>query len=316
MDADEQIIELSPAPWLVKTAIGALAFGGGLALGYFLGRHRRKGGSHDDPSKQYWDLTADQLQDRADIARDLEQMRAKDKEPPTHEKVIIEEEAYYHLHTVPDVDEGRVVAVVDGGTGEEVPVDQYLAEKASRNGSEGFNQDEPSVEEFVREEISERLNHRLWTEAPFPGDAEDVPVIGVDRNIFAADPASQGWNYEEELAARSPDRPYVLHTDEFVENAMEFNQIDLTWFEGDRTMVEDLAQQAVHNWRTFLIDPLPFGWGSGDPEIVYIQNEERKTAYSISKDDRSWAEMQGYEPDMDEVTFRHSSPVRKFRPEG
>lgn len=318
MKINERIDEISPAPWVVNVVIGAFAVAGGLGLGYILGKRRKVRKVATEQFLQTWDISSDDLQAMADIARDLEHMKKEgneggDKPPSTPGQFVIDEEAYYHLHPVEE--EGRLVAVYDGGTMEEVPVAVHMAEVVARDGTEGFNQEEEpdpddDDEPYPRADITEFME-------PYPKQPPERPNVTlppVDRNIFAADPVEQGWDYQYEIARRSPDKPYVLHRDEFFANEMDFTQNVYIYYAGDAVLVDE-AYEIVANPARLVGEHVRFGHGSGDDSVVYIRNEKRRSEFEINLNLGTYAETQGVYPEDDEIEeVRHSS-VPKFRQE-
>src|SRR5688572_17988415 len=55
------------------------------------------------------------------------------------------------------------------------------------------------------------------------------------RNVF--EPSEEDWENEKE--ARTEDAPYILHADEFAANDPEYNQVELTYFEGDGILADE-----------------------------------------------------------------------------
>lgn len=133
----------------------------------------------------------------------------------------------------------------------------------------------------------------------------------IESNIFAAN--DEDWNYEEEISARTPVNPYVIHRDEFFENQHEYPQSTLTYYAGDDIVV-DHEDQPVFNYLT-VTGELKFGHGSGDPNVVYVRNDKRHAEYEIVKDEGLYSrEVLGLEIEDNDRTkdLRHHR-VPRFR---
>lgn len=132
-------------------------------------------------------------------------------------------------------------------------------------------------------------------------------------NVFNA--TDTEWDYEIECQNRTPDRPYVIHRDEFFNDEMGWDsQSTLTYYEGDHVLTDERDE--------YLADPetyvgeLKFGHGSGDPNVVYIRNERLHAEYEVLRDPGTYMlDVLGsnIEVQMKEDDFKHSRSPGKFR---
>jgi hypothetical protein len=130
------------------------------------------------------------------------------------------------------------------------------------------------------------------------------------RSIFSVSDSDGEWDYEKETASRSPEKPYVLHRDEFYNDEMDFTQITLTYYGGDDIMV-DQDDTPIYGYSE-VVGPLMFGHGSDDPNVFYVRNETRRTEYEVLNDPGSYSiEVLGLEYDDD--IAQKGPQVRKFR---
>jgi len=154
--------------------------------------------------------------------------------------------------------------------------------------------------------VERNVGERLPTMAPDPE---------VDRrSIFAAN--DDDWDYAVEMQHRTENAPYVLHRDEFYSDEEEFDQNTLTYYAGDDILVDD-ADAPIYNYHTILGD-LKFGHGSGDPNVVYIRNHERKAEYEVLHDPGFYTvEVLGLaaEEAATKKELRHAHLPRRFRQE-
>lgn len=144
---------------------------------------------------------------------------------------------------------------------------------------------------------------------PEPEAVVTVNEEVVDHNIFAS--AEEGWDMDEEVRHRTIDRPYVVHRDEFFEEGRDdYSQRQLTYYNGDDTLVDEDNHPIEHHVR--VVGEMKFGHGSGDPNVVYIRNEKLKAEYEIFLEAGQYRiEVLGLGPDIGEV--KHSGIKRMPR---
>lgn len=112
---------------------------------------------------------------------------------------------------------------------------------------------------------------------------ESIEESVTTRNIFTdAAVADEDFNYDEELANRSSDRPYVISHDEFYENAPEHNQITLEYFEDDDVLCDE-GNAPINDTDGTVgdVNLNRFGHGSKDNNVVYIRNERLDVDYEV-----------------------------------
>lgn len=177
---------------------------------------------------------------------------------------------------------------------------------------EGF--DGPVVEKStaVKAFLEEKLQESILIPTP---THEGAPIV---VNIF--EHGDDDWDFEVEIPNRDPNRPYVIHRDEFFgdehdEDEEPYTQCVLTWYEGDGILVDD-DSVPIYNHEE-LVGELLFGHGSDDPNVVYVRNVRRTAEYEIVKDAGLYSqEVLGIEiEDNDRVKgLKHSNDrVRKLR---
>lgn len=140
-------------------------------------------------------------------------------------------------------------------------------------------------------------------------DLEPLPV-----NVFSAE--DNDWDYEEELKTRGPDRPFIVHRDEyFSQEADGYSQSTLTWYNGDSILVDehDVPIYGHEN----IVGELIFGKGSGDKNVVYVRNDKLEAEYEVLFDPGSYlVEVLGEQVESSLSSpedIRHS--ITKFRQE-
>ena len=90
------------------------------------------------------------------------------------------------------------------------------------------------------------------------------------------------WDYTEELKTRTPNAPYIIHRDEFFEDPDEYRQSTITYYSGD-CVLTDTDDVPIYNAQA-IVGLLIFGKGSGDPNVVYVRNEELDAEYEVLHD--------------------------------
>lgn len=128
-------------------------------------------------------------------------------------------------------------------------------------------------------------------------DKDDAPVVEK----------YDGWDYETELARRSGDSPYIITEEEFLENATNYAQIPLTYFEEDDVLVDD-GEDIVPDSDIIGEENLArFGHGTKDKNGLFVRNEDLETDFEIKRSNGSYTrEVLGFIEHSDKRT-------RKFR---
>lgn len=185
------------------------------------------------------------------------------------------------------------------------------------------NVDVPKYEEMVKE-VSEKLGRTFFTEEELTSDwvpdeepefimapesTMPNPIVPETRSIWFANSTSE-WNYEEEIAARTEELPYILHRDEFYGEETEYTQSTLTYYTGDDILTnqEDVPIYS----REDTIGKLMFGHGSEDPNVFYIRNDRLRAEYEVLRDSGSYSvEILGLDDvDTVELELKHSAHKR------
>ena len=136
------------------------------------------------------------------------------------------------------------------------------------------------------------------------------------KNIFDdASPADDNFDYEAEKIRREerPNEPYILTHDEYFENATDYNQVSLTFFEGDGVLIDE-ADDVCENQDALvgLENLAKFGYGSKDNNIVYIRNEHLSIDIEVLRSDGKYAkQVLGF--DDGELEHSDKPKLRRFR---
>jgi len=158
-----------------------------------------------------------------------------------------------------------------------------------------------------------RENHPSYVEPDVTGEIDEEGDDNV-VNIFKAEDSE--WDYESELAERDPDKPYIIHRDEFFGEEMDCTQTTITYYAGDNILCDE-RDTPIYNPEQ-VVGQLMFGHGSNDPNVVYVRNERLQAEYEILLDHGHYqVEILGQSIDekLAAEDLKHSRSVLKFRPE-
>jgi hypothetical protein len=113
-------------------------------------------------------------------------------------------------------------------------------------------------------------------------DRDGNPIEVIEENVFEKYP----HHLELDVDARTPDVPYIITIEEWMENDLEHNQIQVTWYEGDRILADE-RDDVIEDWRTLIgADTVEkFGVGCDDENTVMIRNERRHLDIEVARSD-------------------------------
>jgi hypothetical protein len=134
---------------------------------------------------------------------------------------------------------------------------------------------DPELHVAVKEHPSNEKREIILT--PISNQKEDEPMI----NVFTNDD-DDGWDYSVEVPKRTPNHPYIIHRDEYFSNEMDLDQSSLTFYVGDEILCDE-HDVPVYNPEK-VVGKIRFGYGSRDPSICYIRNEELGSEYEVIMD--------------------------------
>jgi hypothetical protein len=114
-------------------------------------------------------------------------------------------------------------------------------------------------------------------------------VEEIDRNVFTDDPDGVSW--EEEVAARTGDEPYILSQHEFLTGESDFEQTTLTYYAGDAVLADE-RDEAIPNINEVVGNDniVRFGYKSNDPKVLYIRNDRLSLEFEINLSEGKFAE--------------------------
>jgi hypothetical protein len=168
---------------------------------------------------------------------------------------------------------------------------EYYEQRLSVNESMA----KPSVDELVREKgyvvvkeapVVEEEERPLKPPVPFV----TTPSTGIRpiRTAEAEKDKDDGWSYPRELAQRTPDKPYIIHQDEFHSNETGFQQVTYSYYAGDGVMTDE-QDNVIGNVQNLIgEDNLRWGHGSDDMNVVHIRNSELELEFEVCRTPKSY----------------------------
>lgn len=123
------------------------------------------------------------------------------------------------------------------------------------------------------------------------------------------------WDWAAEVKSRTDQEPFIIHRDEWNAGEMDYEQMSLTYFEGDDVLINDLDKVIEDQDSVIgLSNMLKWGHGAGDPNMLFIRNPVLGMDLEVTRSMGSYAsEVHGIEAE-DELT--HSGhrvrPRRRF----
>lgn len=149
--------------------------------------------------------------------------------------------------------------------------------------------DEFETPEKAAAELIPVVNGNEFSEAAdamkvYQGEVEtktetDVEVV-VQKNIFTQIRTQLSENdeaWERETRNRTEEAPYVLKQAEFMAGELEYQQVTLTYYSGDKVLVderEDIIEDKDDLVGLFNLER--FGHWSGDEKVVYLRNHVKE----------------------------------------
>lgn len=156
-------------------------------------------------------------------------------------------------------------------------------------------------------DAAREVNEELAAQSGEVPPATTVVVNNIFQNPPEVD-TTEEWDYEAEVRNRTEEAPYIITDEEFFQNEKEYEQFNLTYFEGD-DVVADQADVPMENSDKILGESnLRFGYGSKDHNTVYVRNDSLEAEYEIVRSTGKYSEeVAGF--------IEHSGrpKIRKFR---
>ena len=158
----------------------------------------------------------------------------------------------------------------------------------------------------------EKLDYTVPETVEEDEEAKDEPVV-IDEEVHSIfkEGGVVGFDYELEVSRRTEEAPYIITHIEYNEGEKGYEQSTLTYFEDDDVLADERDQMVEEVEATAGHDNLEkFGYGSDDPNTVYIRNDRVELDMEIVRSRGSYAkEVLGF----DASELKHSDKRRPRR---
>lgn len=274
--------EPSNKGWVIPVVVGVVSFGGGLAVGYIAGKQQK---AVDD-----YFVDEEQVDEEAQY-----QIHTHTSDfPPLSLDVVMAD----HESAMDKIEAGKkaaALAAIKEYQGESIKVDPMDPDKG---------RPDPSEIKVVTEVTT--IEHEYAESVVLTADGEE---ISVDEYLEHA--KEDGWDWEAEVAYREadPDKPYVIHMDEFFTNESEYTQGELYYYEEDDVLVDE-DKTPIYD-HIDIIGEFKWGHGSDDEDIFYVRNNKTEVEFSILRQNDSYVRaVLGIEEEEEDARPRQ----KKMRP--
>lgn len=117
-------------------------------------------------------------------------------------------------------------------------------------------------------------------------------VESIQKNVFDTVPENEAeFDYQAEHDKRIHGKPFIVTQEQFFENELEHEQITITYFEGDDVLSDEQDKPVENVDKIVGNDNLDkFGYGSNDPNVVYVRNDDLHLDFEIIHSDGKYTE--------------------------
>lgn len=171
----------------------------------------------------------------------------------------------------------------------------YIADKyGDALASLGYTTEEErlKVAEGLDKLMSGGVDTDTYIQNAFDLDDKDVgEEITTSRSRTHGDPMKDP-EWLKSVENRDTSKPYIISEEEFSLENRHFDKVTLGYFVEDDTLVDDQDRPIDDAERSIGSDALMnFGLYSGDPNIVFVRNEQVSIDYEVVRDERSYQEV-------------------------
>jgi len=185
----------------------------------------------------------------------------------------------------------KVVRGQEFATPEEAAM--YYADQKAQKAAQEYRGVDPKpeiVSTMPRQAPAVYERTRQWT----PGVSAGQVPHERKNNIFddAKPHVDVDFDYAEEERNRTEEAPYIIAKHEYDENDENFNQVTLTYYEGDGVLADERDDKIDDIDEMVGNDNIPrFGHRSDDDNVLYVRNHRFGLDMEIIRDQRRYAEL-------------------------
>lgn len=138
--------------------------------------------------------------------------------------------------------------------------------------------------------VDEVLEERGYSTAVEQEERPLPPPVPVYPPRVEPKSKDEGWNQIEELEARDPSEPYVIHQDEFNEGEMGYATVVYTYYAIDDVLCDLDNKPLPHADVIVGQDNLKWGHGADDIDVVFVRNDHLEIDMEICRIYKSFEE--------------------------
>lgn len=134
----------------------------------------------------------------------------------------------------------------------------------------------------VEEKEAQRVEYHKITKKYNPED-DPEEELAVEAEVGAV----LASNVFEEKT--DPDRPYIITQEDFMQNQLEYEQGQLTYYELDEVLTDERETVIENIDETIGEKNIQFGIGSSDVNVVHVRNEKLRMDFELVRSESSYA---------------------------
>jgi hypothetical protein len=155
-----------------------------------------------------------------------------------------------------------------------------------------FSTPAEAVEALIPDEMGEAAEALKEYQGQDDVDDKSVEEINqvVESNVFGSSTIHTKAEWTQVVSMRDENEPHIISQEEFMEGGPGYNNPTLTYYAGDDILADERDQPITDVVDLLGEDNLKFGFGSGDPNIVYIRNNKISLDIEILKSEGKYSE--------------------------
>lgn len=165
--------------------------------------------------------------------------------------------------------------------------------EAYRPGTTVVEEPKPSIEDVIEERgyLSEGTVEAIKKPSTSRRRPTRPPVVTQEPPPLVTEDAIAGlWSYEDELAARTEEEPYVIHQNEFMNSESQYPQVTYTYYANDDVLVGEDERPIPHGDLVVGQNNLKWGHGTDDIDVVFVRNDKLALEMQICRVYQSYEE--------------------------
>lgn len=154
-----------------------------------------------------------------------------------------------------------------------------------------IKEDIESTAEALRVKVSD-LGYVGAAAAEAQSLEERIEVQGSQANFNIFDEDDEVEVNEGFVSQPIEGEPYIITTEQYMNENVEWVKADLTYFEGDNVLIDSREEQWPDHAATVGIAALSsFGVGANDNDVVHVRNQSMNMDFEITRDRRTYVEV-------------------------